>query len=55
MTASILMSYLQFAADDYMVEDQPVMINGKAIVNAKVENGRVILQTFEDMIETGDA
>lgn len=54
MTASILMSYLQFAADDYMVEDQPVMIGDKAVVNATVVNGRVVLQTFEDMLVAGD-
>lgn len=54
MTASILMSYLEFAADDYMIEDRPVMIGDKEVVNAKVVDGRVVLQTFDDMLESGD-
>lgn len=51
MTASILMSYLETMADSHQIEDQPIMINGEPVVNAKVVNGRVVLQTYKDMLD----
>ena len=52
MTASILQSYLEYTADRYPIEDEPIMYNGEPIVNAYVVDGRVFLQTFKDTLET---
>lgn len=51
MTPSILMAYLETMVDTYPVEDQPIMIGGEEIVNAKVVDGRVVLQTYKDMLD----
>ncbi|QPL14709.1 hypothetical protein SEA_SCHWARTZ33_64 [Gordonia phage Schwartz33] len=50
MTPEILTSYLENMADHYPIEGQPVMINGEPVVNAKVVNGCVVLQTYTDML-----
>lgn len=48
MTASILRSYLEFAADDYTVEDQPVMFRGRPLVNIYNDATRIDLDTMDD-------
>lgn len=51
MTPSILMAYLETMVDTYPVEDQPITIGGEEIVNAKVVDGRVVLQTYKDLLD----
>ncbi|QFP95637.1 hypothetical protein SEA_ODESZA_62 [Gordonia Phage Odesza] len=51
MTSSILMAYLETMADSHNIEYEPVMINGEEVVNAKVVDGRVVLQTYKDMLD----
>lgn len=50
MTASMLMGYLEFVADESAVEDQPVLIDGEPIAGAEVVDGRVVLRTWLDML-----
>lgn len=51
MTPSVLMAYLETMADSHNIEYEPVMINGEEVVNAKVVDGRVVLQTYKDMLD----
>lgn len=46
MTPIILMSYLESIVDSYEVEGEPILINGKPLVNATVVNGQIVLRTW---------
>lgn len=48
MTAAILMAYLESLADQYEIENEPVIINGREVVNVTVENGKVVIRTWVD-------
>lgn len=48
MTPMILMSYLESIVDQYEVEGEPILINGKPLVNATVVDGQIVLRTWCD-------
>lgn len=48
MTPEILMLYLESLADQYEIEDQPILIQGRPVVNAVVVDGNVVLRTWCD-------
>ncbi|WAB10448.1 hypothetical protein SEA_PHEPPER_63 [Gordonia phage Phepper] len=55
MTPAVLQSYLESMRnteyhDVGLKEEMPVLINGEPVVNAKVVNGKVVLQTYKDML-----
>lgn len=51
MTPMILMSYLESIVDRYEVEGEPILINGKPLVNATVENGQIVLRTWREELD----
>lgn len=51
MSTSILKAYLEFAADGRPLENQPVMFQGREIVNARIIDGRIDLQTWPEYLE----
>ena len=48
MTPIILMSYLESIVDEHEVEGEPILINGKPLVNATVVDGKIVLRTWCD-------
>ena len=50
MTPDIMRAYLETMSESFPVADQPIVINGEPVVNAKVVNGVVVLQTYKDML-----
>lgn len=50
LTSSGFAAYLSELADYHFIEDQPMVINGKPIVNARVVEGQLHLETFEDFL-----
>ncbi|QFP94943.1 hypothetical protein SEA_OHMYWARD_61 [Gordonia phage OhMyWard] len=55
MTPAVLQSYLQAMRNKEYIdvglkEEMPVIVNGEPVVNAKVVNGKVVLQTYKDML-----
>lgn len=51
MSTRVLAMYLEAAADEFYIEDKEVMVNGTNVVNARVFNGNVILETWDDYLE----
>ena len=47
MTAAQLMAFLENAADQYEIEDEPVLVDGAVVIDAKVQYGHVVLITNE--------
>lgn len=45
MTANILKSYLDFATEDYSVDNQPILVDGKPILKGELRRRRVTLHT----------
>ena len=50
MTAGSFARYLEITSDIYKIEDRPILIGGKPIVNARVIAGQLHLETFEDYL-----
>jgi hypothetical protein len=45
MTANALKSYLEFASEDYSIDNQPVLVDGKPILKGELRRRRVTLHT----------